>query len=195
MGASSSAGCWQESAGNHRTSGMGIAGLWIAAQLLSSALSWVRAVQAERVQDEVHRLIHVQALRLDLAFYDHPESYDQLRRARVDAISQPLPCWRASGKGGCAWCARGRNRAGSRSPDLGGSLAGLGWMLHRTMMVMTQNLARAQACMENMGWRQDATWIPLSPRQWESLLRREWNLPFVHPMEIAFWSPTGVQGG
>jgi ATP-binding cassette subfamily B protein len=69
---------------------LGIAGLWIAGQLLSSALSWVREVQAERVQDEVHRLIHVQALRLDLAFYDHPESYDQLHRARVDAISQPL---------------------------------------------------------------------------------------------------------
>ena len=69
---------------------LGIAGLWIVGQLLSSALSWVRAVQAERVQDEVHRLIHVQALRLDLAFYDHPESYDRLHRARVDAISQPL---------------------------------------------------------------------------------------------------------
>jgi ATP-binding cassette subfamily B protein len=69
---------------------LGIAGLWIAAQLFSSALSWIRAVQAERVQDEVHRLIHVQALRLDLAFYDHPESYDQLYRAQVDAISQPL---------------------------------------------------------------------------------------------------------
>jgi ATP-binding cassette subfamily B protein len=69
---------------------LGIAGLWIAAQLLSSALAWVREVQAQRVQDEVHRLIHLQALRLDLAFYDHPESYDQLHRARVDAISQPL---------------------------------------------------------------------------------------------------------
>ncbi len=69
---------------------LGIASLWIIGQLFSSALSWVRAVQAERVQDQVHRLIHVQALRLDLAFYDHPESYDQLHRARVDAISQPL---------------------------------------------------------------------------------------------------------
>ncbi len=68
----------------------GIAGLWVAAQLLSSLLAWVRALQAERVQDEVHRLIHVQALRLDLAFYDHPESYDQLYRAQVDAVSQPL---------------------------------------------------------------------------------------------------------
>jgi ATP-binding cassette subfamily B protein len=69
---------------------LGIAGLWVAAQLLSSTLSWVRAVQAERVQDEVHRLIHQQALRMDMSFYDHPESYDQLYRAQVDAISQPL---------------------------------------------------------------------------------------------------------
>jgi ATP-binding cassette subfamily B protein len=71
-------------------SALGIAGLWVAGQILSSALSWVRAVQAERVQDEVHRLIHTQALRLDLAFYDHAESYDQLYRAQVDAVSQPL---------------------------------------------------------------------------------------------------------
>jgi ATP-binding cassette subfamily B protein len=69
---------------------LGIAGLWVAGQVFSSALSWVRAVQAERMQDEVHRLIHVQALRLDLAFFDHPETYDQLYRAQVDAISQPL---------------------------------------------------------------------------------------------------------
>jgi ATP-binding cassette subfamily B protein len=69
---------------------IGIAALWVAAQILSSALSWVRAAQAEYVQDEVHRLIHEQALRVDMAFYDDPESYDQLYRAQVDAISQPL---------------------------------------------------------------------------------------------------------
>ena len=69
---------------------LGIVSLWMLGQLFSSALSWVRAVQAERVQDEVHRLIHIQALRLDMSFYDHPESYDQLHRARVDAIAQPM---------------------------------------------------------------------------------------------------------
>jgi ATP-binding cassette subfamily B protein len=69
---------------------IGIAVLWVVAQLLSSALSWVRAAQAEYVQDEVHRLIHLQALRVDLAFYDAPDSYDRLYRAHVDAISQPL---------------------------------------------------------------------------------------------------------
>jgi len=69
---------------------IGIAVLWVVAQLLSSALSWVRAVQAELVGDEVHRLIQLQALRLDLSFYDHPDSYDMLYRAQVDAFSQPL---------------------------------------------------------------------------------------------------------
>ncbi len=69
---------------------IGIAALWIVTQLLSSALSWIREVQAELVQDEVHRLIQSKALRLDLSFYDHPESYDLLYRAQVDAISQPL---------------------------------------------------------------------------------------------------------
>jgi len=71
-------------------SAIGIAALWIVALLLSSALTWVRAVQAEQVQDEVHRLIHEHAIRLDLAFYDWPESYDLLWRAQVDAPSQPL---------------------------------------------------------------------------------------------------------
>jgi len=68
----------------------GVAALWILGQILSSAQSWVKAVQAERVRDEVHRLIHLQALRLDLSFYDHPESYDLLYRAQIDAIVQPL---------------------------------------------------------------------------------------------------------
>lgn len=69
---------------------LGIAALWLLALVLSSSLSSVRAIQAERVQDEVHRLIHIQALRLDLSFYDNPDSYDQLYRATGDALSQPM---------------------------------------------------------------------------------------------------------
>ena len=49
------------------------------------------------------------------------------------------------------------------------------------LMVKPQDLARAQACLEKMGWRQDAAWFPLSPWQWENLLRHEWHLSFVHP--------------
>ena len=49
------------------------------------------------------------------------------------------------------------------------------------LMVKPQDLARAQACLEKMGWRQDAAWFPLSPRQWENFLRHEYDLLFVHP--------------
>jgi ATP-binding cassette subfamily B protein len=69
---------------------LGIAGLWILAQLLSSALTWVCDIQSQRVQREVNRLIHIKALHLDLAFYDDPDSYDLLYRAQSEAISQPL---------------------------------------------------------------------------------------------------------
>lgn len=69
---------------------IGIACLWMLGQMLSSGLSWVRTVQAERVQDNVYRLIHRQALRVDLAIYDNPDYYDQLYRAKFDALSQPM---------------------------------------------------------------------------------------------------------
>jgi ATP-binding cassette subfamily B protein len=70
---------------------MGLIGLlWICGQLLSSVSGWVRTAQAERVQDHIHSLIHQQAMSLDLAFFENPESYDLLHRARVDAFSQPL---------------------------------------------------------------------------------------------------------
>jgi ATP-binding cassette, subfamily B, bacterial len=50
---------------------------------------WVRTAQSERVQDHVHELIHEQAMKLDLSFYDDPAYYDQLHRARIDALSRP----------------------------------------------------------------------------------------------------------
>ena len=49
------------------------------------------------------------------------------------------------------------------------------------LMVTPEDLAKAQACLENMGWRLDATWFSLSPRQWENFLRHEYDLHFVHP--------------
>jgi len=64
--------------------------LWMTGQLLSSLIDWVRSAQAELVQDSIHTLIHRKALSLDIAFFENPESYDLLHRARVDAISQPV---------------------------------------------------------------------------------------------------------
>ncbi len=49
------------------------------------------------------------------------------------------------------------------------------------LAVKPEDLAKAQACLENMGWSLDATWFPLSPRQWESCLQHEHHLSFVYP--------------
>ena len=59
-------------------------------QALRSATTWVRTAQAELMRDHIHDLLQKQAVRLDLSFYESPKVYDQLHRARVDAISQPM---------------------------------------------------------------------------------------------------------
>jgi ATP-binding cassette, subfamily B, bacterial len=59
-------------------------------QSLNSLLGWARAVQAELVQDHVSDLIHAKAVELDLSFYDSPEYYDRLYRARIDAYDRPV---------------------------------------------------------------------------------------------------------
>jgi len=61
----------------------------IGAELCQSGAKLLRIVLSERVQDHVHELIHEQAMRLDLSFYDSPGYYDQLHRARIDALSRP----------------------------------------------------------------------------------------------------------
>ena len=61
----------------------------IGIELLQSIGKWLRTAQSELVQNHVHELIHTQAMRLDLSFYDNPAYYDQLHRARIDAISRP----------------------------------------------------------------------------------------------------------
>lgn len=65
-------------------------GFIIAGEVLRSVAAWVRTAQAEQVQDHLLDKIHDQAARLDLAYYDTPDYYDQLHRAQVDAISRPV---------------------------------------------------------------------------------------------------------
>jgi ATP-binding cassette subfamily B protein len=69
--------------------GVAMALVLISIEVFQSIGRWVRTAQAERVQDHVHELIHKQAMRLDLSFYDDPGYYDQLYRARIDALSRP----------------------------------------------------------------------------------------------------------
>ena len=72
--------------------------LLLLAEILRSVGTWVRTAQAELVKDHIHRLIHDQALQLDMAFYDRTEYYNQLHRARVDALSRPLALLENTGR-------------------------------------------------------------------------------------------------
>ena len=61
----------------------------ISIEVFQSVNRWLRTAQSEKVQDAVHELIHAQAMSLDMSFYDNPGYYDQLHRARIDALSRP----------------------------------------------------------------------------------------------------------
>ncbi|HEY1206226.1 MAG: ABC transporter ATP-binding protein [Bryobacteraceae bacterium] len=62
----------------------------ILAELLRSATSWIRTAQAELVQDHITGLIHSKSIEVDLGFYDSPEFYDSLHRARIEASYRPV---------------------------------------------------------------------------------------------------------
>ena len=64
--------------------------LLLAAQVLLSIGQWVRTIQSNRIQDYMAGLIHVKVMEVDLSFYDSPVYYDQLHRARMDAMTRPL---------------------------------------------------------------------------------------------------------
>jgi ATP-binding cassette subfamily B protein len=69
-------------------------GLMVAAALLTevlqSVLEWVRTHQGELVRDRISSLVHAKSVEVDLEFYESPEYYDRLHRARDDAQNRPL---------------------------------------------------------------------------------------------------------
>lgn len=67
-----------------------MAGTLLLTELWRSLSQWLRATQADMVQDYVSGLIQAKAVALDLAFYETPEYYDRLFRARVDAFTRPV---------------------------------------------------------------------------------------------------------
>ena len=58
-------------------------------ELLKSVTTWVRTAQSALVQDHITALVHRQSLAADLAFYDSPDFYDHLHRAREEASYRP----------------------------------------------------------------------------------------------------------
>ena len=67
-----------------------MAGFMLANELLSSATGWIRTAQSELVKDHISHLIHEKSVAVDLAFYESPEYYDHLPRARAEAQYRPL---------------------------------------------------------------------------------------------------------
>jgi hypothetical protein len=47
------------------------------------------------------------------------------------------------------------------------------------LAVVPDDLSRAQACLNDLGWQLDSTYFPMTPRQWEKLRRMEPHLSFV----------------
>jgi ATP-binding cassette subfamily B protein len=77
---------------------MGVmAGLVLGGEGLRALAGWVRVAQAELVRDHLQDRIHRQSLAVDLAFYDSPEYYDQLHRARAAASDRPLALVESTG--------------------------------------------------------------------------------------------------
>ncbi|MEK7404209.1 MAG: ABC transporter ATP-binding protein [Acidobacteriota bacterium] len=67
-----------------------MAAILLLAEVLRSAAGLVRTAQADLVQDHINGLIHSKSASVDLAFYDSPDYYDHLHRARAEASHRPV---------------------------------------------------------------------------------------------------------
>ena len=67
-----------------------LGGLLLVIELCRIAIHWIQTAQSELVKDHITNLIHHQSMTLDLAFYDSPDYYDHLHRAREEARYRPV---------------------------------------------------------------------------------------------------------
>ncbi len=59
--------------------------------------------------------------------------------------------------------------------------AGLRQCRDLDLAVAECDLNQARTCLEDLGWRVDPGYFPLTPRQWNSVLRNEYEMVFEHP--------------
>ncbi|MCP4680335.1 MAG: ABC transporter ATP-binding protein [Deltaproteobacteria bacterium] len=64
-------------------------GTLLLAEVVGAALVWVRQYHTEFIEDRIRNLIHDTSTTVDLAFYETPEYYDHLHRARSEAWHRP----------------------------------------------------------------------------------------------------------
>ena len=67
-----------------------LAVVMLSSRVIRSAKTWAGEAQAELVREHISGLIHAKSARADLAFYDSPEFYDHLHRAREEARYRPV---------------------------------------------------------------------------------------------------------
>ena len=66
-----------------------VGGVSVLIQFLGRALDWVRTMQFELIREHVATVVHRQSAAIDLSFYDSPDYYDHLYRARSEASFRP----------------------------------------------------------------------------------------------------------
>ncbi len=71
--------------------------LMLLAEMARSAASWIRIAQAERLRDFMSDLVHERSAAVDLEFYDSPEFFDRLHRARDEASYRPVALVESAG--------------------------------------------------------------------------------------------------
>lgn len=58
-------------------------------QLFDGILQMIRTLHAERLEIYIYELIHEKSIAVDLAFYEQPDYFDHLHRARIEATFRP----------------------------------------------------------------------------------------------------------
>jgi len=76
---------------------LAIGAILLLTELIKVALEWIGATQSELVQDYLSDLLHGKSTTVDFAFYETPDYYDRMFRARVDASNRPLALLESSG--------------------------------------------------------------------------------------------------
>jgi ATP-binding cassette subfamily B protein len=89
VGASRSGGAWQDLRPVLVCAGS-LGSILLLTEMLRSLGNWVCTAQSELVRDYIAGLIHEKSVTMDLAFYETPEFYDHLHRARTDASYRPI---------------------------------------------------------------------------------------------------------
>jgi ATP-binding cassette subfamily B protein len=67
-----------------------MAGVLLAAEALRSLSTWVRTAQSELVRNHISQRVQLKSAAVDLGFYETPDFFDHLHRARAEAATVPL---------------------------------------------------------------------------------------------------------